>query len=216
MTQVTQMTQDYDQVSLPRYLTIAVDVADRIASGQLAVGARLKGRSVLSSEYQVSPETIRRAMSLLSDKGVVSVATGSGIRVESQEKARHFVLGFKEDKMVVDMRSRLDTLIEQERDLQEEIRALTVQVIDLYKYRRSDLVTPVEVDVPKDSHIVGKTIGECDFWHNTGATIIAVVHKGDLVLSPGPYYVFTEGDRLLLVGDEHVIERLNSYLFGLL
>jgi len=210
------MTQNYDRVSLPRYLTIAVDVADRIANGQLTVGSRLKGRSVLSSEYQVSPETIRRAMSLLSDKGVVSVATGSGIRVESQDKARHFVLGFKEDKMVVEMRNRLDEMIDQERQLQEEIRTLTMQVIDLYKYRRSDLVTPVEVDVPRDSHIIGKSIGECDFWHSTGATIIAVVHGGELLLSPGPYYVFAEGDRLLLVGDEHVIERLNSYLFGLL
>lgn len=201
---------------MPRYLTIAVDVAERIVSGQIAPGARLKGRSVLSSEYQVSPETIRRAMSLLSDKGVVSVTTGSGIQVISKDMARHFVLSFKEDALAVDMRSRLDTLIEKERQLQEEIRTLTTQVIDLYKYRRSDLVSPVEIDVPRDSHIVGKSIGACDFWHHTGATIIAVLHKADLILSPGPYYEFAAGDRLLIVGDTHVIERLNSYLHGLL
>ena len=206
----------YERIVLPRYLTIAVDVAERIASGQLAPGARLKGRSVLSSEYQVSPETIRRAMSLLSDKGVVAVTTGSGIRVVSQDMAKRFVLSFKEDALAVDMRNRLDDLIEKEHQLQEEIRALTSQVINLYKYRRSDLITPVEVDVPKASHIVGKSIGACDFWHNTGATIIAVLHKSELILSPGPYYEFAAGDRLLVVGDAFVIERLNSYLQGLL
>ncbi len=206
----------YDQVVLPRYLTIAVDVAERIAAGQLPAGKRLKGRSVLSSEYQVSPETIRRAMSLLSDKGVVSVMAGSGIRVLSQEMARRFVLSFKEDTMAVDLRNRLDGLIDQERQLQEEIRTLTTQVIDLYKYKRGDLITPVEIDVPDNSHIVGKSIGACQFWHNTGATIIAVLSKSELVISPGPYYAFEAGDRLLVVGDTHVIERLNSYLKGLL
>ena len=210
------MPQNYDKISLPRYLTIAVDVAERIAAGQLPVGKRLRGRSVLSSEYQVSPETIRRSMSLLQDKGVVSVTAGSGIMVESRERAHNFVLGFKEDKMVAGLRRQLDALVEQEQKLQEEIRSLTNRLIDLYKYRRGDLVNPVEVDVPSDSHIVGKSIADCDFWHNTGATIIAVLHQGELILSPGPYYVFTEDDRLLLVGDEHVIERLNSYLAGLL
>jgi len=206
----------YDQVVLPRYLTIAVDVAERIAAGQLPTGKRLKGRSVLSSEYQVSPETIRRAMSLLTDKGVVSVLAGSGIRVISQEMARRFVLSFKEDALAVDMRNRLDSLIDQERQMQEEIRSLTTQVIDLYKYKRGDLITPVEIDVPKDSHIVGKSIGACQFWHNTGATIIAVLSNSELVISPGPYYEFEAGDRLLVVGDAHVIERLNSYLNGLI
>lgn len=206
----------YDQVVLPRYLTIAVDVAERIASGQLPTGKRLKGRSVLSSEYQVSPETIRRAMSLLSDKGVVSVLAGSGIRVISQEMARRFVLSFKEDTLAVDMRSRLDSLIDQERQMQEEIRTLTTQVIELYKYKRGDLITPIEMDVPTNSHVVGKSIGACQFWHNTGATIIGVLSNSELVISPGPYYEFEAGDRLLVVGDAHVIERLNSYLNGLI
>lgn len=206
----------YDQVVLPRYLTIAVDVAERIAAGQLPTGKRLKGRSVLSSEYQVSPETIRRAMSLLSDKGVVSVLAGSGIRVISQEMARRFVLSFKEDALAVDMRNRLDSLIDQERQMQEEIRTLTTQVIELYKYKRGDLITPIEIDVPTGSHIVGKSIGACQFWHNTGATIIGVLSNSELVISPGPYYEFEAGDRLLVVGDAHVIERLNSYLNGLI
>ena len=44
-----------------QYLQIALDLATRIARGELAEGSRIYGRSVMASEYGVSPETIRRA-----------------------------------------------------------------------------------------------------------------------------------------------------------
>ena len=50
-----------------QYLQIAVDVASRVAGGDLREGDRLYGRSVMASEYGVSPETIRRALRLLAD-----------------------------------------------------------------------------------------------------------------------------------------------------
>ncbi len=88
-----------EQVTIPRYLKIAVDIAARIASGEILEGEKLKGRSVLSTEYNVSPETIRRAMSVLSDKKVVEVFLGSGIIVYSREKAVEFVRSFKTTKV---------------------------------------------------------------------------------------------------------------------
>ena len=48
--------------ALPQYMRIAASVAERIAEGQFAEGEKLSGRSKLSSEYQVSPETIRKAV----------------------------------------------------------------------------------------------------------------------------------------------------------
>ena len=51
-----------------QYLQIALDLATRIARGELAEGSRIYGRSVMASEYGVSPETIRRALRLLADK----------------------------------------------------------------------------------------------------------------------------------------------------
>ena len=41
------------------YERIAVDLAKRIANGELAEGVKLSGRTILSGEYGVSPETIR-------------------------------------------------------------------------------------------------------------------------------------------------------------
>ena len=48
-----------------QYLQIALDLATRIARGELPEGSRIYGRSVMAPEYGVSPETIRRALRLL-------------------------------------------------------------------------------------------------------------------------------------------------------
>ncbi|MDD4699877.1 MAG: TrkA C-terminal domain-containing protein [Oscillospiraceae bacterium] len=205
-----------EQVIIPRYLKIAVHLSGRIASGEIKEGNKLKGRSVLSTEYSVSPETIRRAMSILSDKNVVEIIPGSGITVLSKENADQFVKSFKDDESVADMRSRLSHIIEKRKSIDEEIASLTQRIIDMYKYRRTDLITPVEINLPHNSHVIGKSIGHLEVWHNTGATIIGIIHDRNVIISPGPYYEFAEKDKVLIAGDENVIERFNSFINGLL
>lgn len=70
-----------------QYLQIALDLATRIAKGELAEGSRIYGRSVMASEYNVSPETIRRALRLLADMKVVEVKPQSGAKVLSADSA---------------------------------------------------------------------------------------------------------------------------------
>ena len=201
-----------EQITIPKYLKIAVNISARIASGDFPEGEKLKGRSVLSTEYNVSPETIRRAMSILSDKQVVEVIPGSGIIVSSKENALQFLNDFKEDESVNQMRNRLSQLFDQSKELNEKISGLTSQVIEMFQYRRSDLVTPVEVRLPKHSHIIGKSIGNLEIWNHTGATIIGIIQNRNIIISPGPYYEFDEDDKVLIVGDENVIERFNAYI----
>ncbi|OPJ64642.1 TrkA C-terminal domain-containing protein [Clostridium oryzae] len=201
-----------EQISMPRYLKIAVDLSARIASGDIPEGERLKGRSILATEYNVSPETIRRAMSILSNKQVVEIALGSGIIVLSKENAIKFVKSFKADESVAEMRLKLTQVFEKRKSLDEEIFSLTNQIIDIYKYKRSDLITPVEIQIPLNSHIIGKSIGKLDIWHNTGATIIGIIQENKILISPGPYYEFAQNDKVLIVGDDTVIERFNIFV----
>ncbi len=203
-----------DLITVPRYLKIAVDLSARIASGEIPEGERLKGRSVLSTEYKVSPETIRRSMSILSDKQVVVINLGSGIVVSSRENAIQFVKSFKNDESISEMRLSLTQMLEKRKQMDDEIASLTEQIIDTYTYRRTDLITPVEIQIPHGSHIVGKSIGELEVWHNTGATIIGIIRSKNVIISPGPYYEFDEDDRILIVGDENVIERFNVFIRG--
>ena len=73
--------------ALPQYMRIAADLAGRIASGEFPEGQRLSGRSALSSGYHVSPETVRKALKLLADVGIVRTREGSGTVILSTEKA---------------------------------------------------------------------------------------------------------------------------------
>lgn len=201
-----------DQTAAPRYLKIAVDIAARIVSGDFTEGERLKGRSVLSTEYNVSPETIRRSMSLLSDKNIVKINAGSGIVILSREKAIEFVNHFNSDEILSQMNINLAKMLDERRLLDEEISVTTKQIVDMYKYMRSDLINPVEIFLPEDSHVIGKSIGSLQIWHNTGATIIGIVQENHIIISPGPYFEFAQNDKVLIVGDEHVIERFNAFI----
>ena len=64
--------------ALPQYMRIARSIAQRIADGELMEGEKLSGRSKLSSEYNVSPETIRKAVQVLQDRAVVIVRSARG------------------------------------------------------------------------------------------------------------------------------------------
>jgi K+/H+ antiporter YhaU regulatory subunit KhtT len=200
------------KITIARYLKIAVNIASRIVSGELELGDKMKGRSVLSTEYNVSPETIRRAMSILSDKGVVKINIGRGITILSREKAVEFIKSFKDDERLTEMNLSLNQLFDRRKEIEQEISDTTRRIIDMYKYMRTDLIKPVEILLPENSRVIGKSIGQLAIWHNTGATIIGIVQENHVIISPGPYYEFAPDDSVLIVGDENVIERFNTFI----
>ena len=79
------------KIVAPAYQRIAVDIANSIADGKYTVGQRISGRTTLASHYGVSPETIRKAVCILQDVGVLSVTQGSGIEILSLENTIEFI-----------------------------------------------------------------------------------------------------------------------------
>ena len=80
---------------LSKYSQIALDLAHKIVKGELTIGERIYGRSTLASLYNVSPETIRRSLTLLTESGVVKVSQGSGVTILSKDLAFEFIEKFK-------------------------------------------------------------------------------------------------------------------------
>ncbi|MCY6369999.1 TrkA C-terminal domain-containing protein [Clostridium ganghwense] len=197
----------------PRYNKIAVDIAGRIYKGQLLEGEKLRGRSVLACEYNVSPETIRKAVKLLEDKKVVEVSKGKGVIILSSEKAHEFVSNFKEKESIGTLRNTIKKLLEERKSIEYKIQEINEKLIDYsYKYSSYDLIQPREIEIRKDIHIIGKSIGESRFWQNTGATILGVRRNNKVIISPGPYLEFEEDDIILVVGEEEAIQRIYKYL----
>ncbi|MGY0374154.1 TrkA C-terminal domain-containing protein [Clostridium sp. JNZ J1-5] len=200
-------------IEMPRYVKIAVDVASKVYKGQYLEGEKLRGRSILAGEYNVSPETIRKSMKLLEDKGVVEVNKGSGILIKSPDKAYRFMESFKEKESIGMLRSSMKRLLEDRKNIERQIQEVNEKIIDYsYRFKSTNLIEPIEIEVPEKSHILGKTIGESEFWHNTGGTIIGVKREEEILISPGPYLEFKKGDKILVVGDEGLSQRIKRYL----
>lgn len=69
----------------PAYLRIANALSDEIAAGVYRAGDQLPTEPQLRAQYGVSPMTVRRAISILLDRGLVTTTQGKGTFVRSLE-----------------------------------------------------------------------------------------------------------------------------------
>ena len=197
-----------------QYLQIALDLARRIAKGELPEGSRIYGRSVMASEYNVSPETIRRALRLLADMKVVEVKPQSGAVVLSADSARRYIVNFEESADVRALRQQLKELMAEYADLS---RRLSDTVTALAKSRDTfaaagEPLPNYEVPIPKGSPLIGKSIGALKFWQSTGGTIVAIRRGQTVILSPGPYAELYDGDVIVLVGSPAAAEAAHNLI----
>ena len=204
-----------EKINPPVYSQIALDIALRISREELKENTKIYGRSVMSSEYGVSPETIRRALKLLEDVGIVEVRKNSGVVILSVEKAKEFAQRFSEQNDTRLIERNLKKLLDQQLALSEQIREMASHLVRTNdKFSKSNPFQNYEIDIPKDSPVIGKSLMDLMFWHKTGATIIAIRRTDKVILSPGPYAVLTEGDTLIFVGDISTIETVSRYIIG--
>ncbi|PHV69902.1 GntR family transcriptional regulator [Sporanaerobium hydrogeniformans] len=200
-------------VTPPVYAQIAHDIANRIASGELKENTKILGRSVMSSEYGVSPETIRRSFKLLADMKIVEVQKNSGVVVISKEKAKDYMINFKRVNDYEILKKQLEDLTEKRNKLNEQIEEIINQMFRLNKKSNYEAVIhQFEVTIPRESWIIGKTINEVMFWQNTHGTVLAIKRNNRLIMSPGPYAVFEEGDVFIVTGEEGVEKRIEKFI----
>ena len=195
------------------YLRIALDVAKRIASGALSEGTKMYGRSVMASEYGVSPETIRRSLKLLSDTGIVQVNQNSGAVVLSMENAKNYVGRFDEYDSVKALQNQLRKSVREHAQLTKKIQEIVTEIstISVRSTTKSPF-TNYELDIPSGSPCEGKTLQELHFWQETGATIIAIKRKNQLFLSPGPYFSLEQADTVVFIGEERSAYTVQNFV----
>lgn len=198
---------------LPQYMRIAVSVAVRIADGQLAEGEKLSGRSKLSSEYQVSPETIRKSVQLLRDMQVVTVKEQSGVYVRSAENAKRYLQMVGEKNELRQKKQRLRALLAQQEAVARQVSELCGSILDdsVQPEQAAEQLKTFSCRVPQDWPDAGKTLGSLHFWQATGATVVAIARVDALTVSPGPYAELRSGDRILFVGDQEAREAVARF-----
>ncbi len=201
------------KIDNPRYMNIAIDLAGRICNGEFKEGTRIFGRSTLASEYNVSPETIRRAVNLLEDMQVVIPTQGSGIYISSLSNAYSFINKFQNKITIRSLKNEIKELLSQKKDIENSINEKIDTIVDYSdRLKNMNVLTPLEFEIDDESQLIGRTISETKFWQNTGATIIAIKRNDSLVLSPGPYGGFEKGDTIFVIGGEDIIERIKQFM----
>lgn len=198
---------------MPMYHSIALDLAQRIINDEFPVGTKISGRTLLASHYNVSSETIRKAVALLKDTKVVSVAQGKEVEVLSIKEAYHFIAYHKNMESVYSLKQELEGLLVQKQELDQRFEQILNDIIG-YSDRLKNLTpyNPVEIETPRSSHVVGKTIAQLKLWQYTGATVVAIRRGTEIIISPGPLAVIHPDDRIVVVGKEDVLQRMTHFI----
>jgi K+/H+ antiporter YhaU regulatory subunit KhtT len=200
-----------DQLSqIARYVAIAVDIATRIVRGEYREGQKIFGRSTLAGKYNVSPETIRRALILLQETGIVDVIPGVGVVVKSHRAAEVYLAEYGQKQVLRDIQERLTMLLRERDRVDAEIERLTKDLLD-YTFKMVGRLQKIdEVRVWPGSPLVGKTLVELDFRARTGATVLSIYRNGREILSPEAKTVIQSGDVLIVVGPPEVKEAVSN------
>lgn len=200
----------------PQYLRIALDLAARIVKGDMQTGERFSGRSMLASEYGVSPETIRRALKLLADMKVVAIKDKSGVFILSVDNAKRYLKNFEGWNEQLELQKKFRELLLEHNRLNREVADVYAEII-----KAQETASPVmktlpnyEVRVAADSACIGRSIGALQFWQSTGATIIAIRRGHSVIVSPGPYAELYGGDVLVFVGDASAVSSVERFVNG--
>lgn len=122
-----------DQKSHPEavYQQLASDIASRIAEGNYQIGDKIFARSSLASQYQVSPETARRAICVLSELGIVEAVKGSGVTVKSRENALIFISRRRDAKTISHLKNSILEKIEKQLRETTELKEQVEMLVDM-------------------------------------------------------------------------------------
>ena len=178
-----------DNDTLPQYIQIALSIARRIAGGDVPEGAKISGRSKLSSEYNVSPETIRKSVRLLGDMRELDVFN----------KRRH-----------------LTELLEQQSHISHQLADLCRSILDyaVLPVQADDTLPNYIFRIPEGWNGNGRNLGELHFWQATGTTIVAIRRGTSRIVSPGPYAELYGGDEIIFVGSDEAREAVSRFFFN--
>lgn len=199
----------------PKYQQIALAIAARIANGEYDEGERVSGRSAIAGQFNVSPETARRAFCILADWDIVFPEQGSGMRIKSKQNAATFIRQFSDQKTIETIKEDIARNVERQR---AELAELSAQLSDLITatehYHTTSPLAPQSIRLTPACRFLGRSVEEIRLWQNTGATLTAIKRGDELMISPGPYAVLTEGDVCYFITAELSDHRVREYLYG--
>ena len=202
------------KLTIPRYQQIAVEIAERIVENRYKEGEKIHARSTLASNFNVSPETARKAINVLVDLGIMDVRHGSGAYVASRDKAQRFLAQYKDVSSIQEIKKEILASVEQQQQELENFSGLLDTLVNqTRRIQQTAPFLPYEIQLDETANHLNESIKDLNIWQETGATVVALQHEERLLLSPGPYAKFEVGETVFFVGDELVFQRMMNFFY---
>ena len=207
------MEQSSDR-ELSKYMQIATDLAYKIIDKTYREGEKIYARSSIGSQYNVSPETARRAICVLADWDIVEVEKNSGVVIKSADNARHFLQQLNKGKSIHDIKRHILDCVERQHQESKLLYSYLDELIEKIEcFRSTNPFIPYEILITSQTPLLGKSVAEMNFWQETFATVIAIRRNENLIVSPGPGAVFRLGDLVYFTGDGACPERVKKFIY---
>lgn len=126
------------QRGVPRYLQVASALRKRISDGRWSVGDKISTLEMLESEFQVARVTVRQAIELLQDEGLVRSHQGRGTYVvKTVENKRWLQLATDWDALIRPIRDNVPHLLPVDEPPEPKIEAEDGRPAPAYTFIRS-------------------------------------------------------------------------------
>ena len=133
----------------------------------------------------------------------------------SVEKAMQYLQQLTGVETMTNLRQSIQQDLDEQLLLAQQLREKMDELMDRAdRFQHLNPFNPFEITVEAGSICDGKTLADVNFWQNTTATVIAISHDGELLISPGPDNRMQAGDIVYFVGDETAPNRVNRFLRG--
>ncbi len=182
------------------YKKIARDIARKITTGEYEVGSKLRGRSVLASAYNVSSETVRKAIVQLSHYEVVIVKQSSGIYITSKENAEVFLKDHEKQKEELQVYDKMSELLKEMGGIREEMVDQMTTIRENVGKTRTAAYRIFSLFISVNELKVFETIRDLDFIEKERGLVIGIKRDlGDIVM-PEKNVKLMENDRIYFSG----------------
>ncbi|BCR35886.1 GntR family transcriptional regulator [Mariniplasma anaerobium] len=199
-----------DEKNIARYEQIAYQLAKDIVSGNIKELEKLSGRSLLSSKYNVSSETIRKAIELLHAYHVVKVKDRSGIIVISSENASAYIRDYKKKNSSKKHFEETLDLLEQSTKMNQDLHKKIKKIMQLTK---SELF-PFEYFVIKlneQSNHIGETIASINLYDKAETMIVAYEKEKLFYQAPSPDTCLSASMKLYILGNDEIERKVKKF-----
>ena len=88
---MSKLLRAYDRSRVPLYIQVASVLRTRIQSGQWSAGEKISTLEELEREFEVARVTVRQAVDILREEGMLQARQGLGTFVSKRNHDRHWV-----------------------------------------------------------------------------------------------------------------------------